>query len=690
MPQKIPREQIVGEFWSAEAARRAGEAGGPLVDWTMSPTVQRMINRRVSGSPDVDWLEWLRRSYCPEGMGPVLSIGCGAGGLERELLRREMCLSAVGLDIAEGALAAASGAAVGLDVTYLKVDIENEELPPGPFDAVFAVAILHHVSRLGHVAGKLHGALKTGGHLFVLEYVGPSRFQWSESQLRLVGDIYSMLPWDHRFHFQAGGTVAYPARTPPCSMIRSDPSEAVRSDEIEGVLGRYFEFVEERDIGGTLLNPLLGGILESFEESSGYDGRFIEEVGLFEEQLVEAGVLPSDFKVIVYRKADAGIHVEELTREDEERVRTISGQERMIAGLHQRFLDLEERCELLRGRISSAEAEAAEEGARVWRQVRDNAVLKRGTGFALARAARGGEPTDEDGSTAAAPQRAPVAVPAVFGGGDEMASPLARAAKRYALALRGRGGALWPVWLDEMLGAGAGVLLTGGLEPWQEEAVERLGPVDRRPAGARAYDTVVLGPHAEAGTARDARDRLRPGGRLVAVDCEPEVREEEFFVEGRLAMTASSTAKAAEVLEGARGGREAQALALAGLIVYLESVRAAAGMARPAVRVTVFRRGEGARDGGEPGEARDVSLLQEAEIDRLGRGVRHREDVVRGLEAALEEARSRLEGARLQARRLATEREILQRRGALMYWRLFRLKRPGRARRGHGEAGGRR
>ncbi len=690
MSQEKPREKIVGEFWSAEAARRAGGSGGPLVDWTMSPAVQRMINRRVSGSADVDWLEWLRRSYFPEGAGPVLSIGCGTGGLERELLRRGMCVSAVGIDVAEGALVAASGASDGLDVAYLKVDIENEELPPGPFDAVFAVAVVHHVNRLGHLANKLHGALKTGGYLFAFEYVGPSRFQWTERQLRLVGDIYSMLPWDHRFHFQAGGTVAYPARTPPCSMIRSDPSEAVRSAEIEGVLGRYFELVEERDIGGTLLNPLLGGILECFEESSGYDGGFIEEVGLFEEQMVGAGVLPSDFKVIVYRKAKVGAPLEELTRADEEKARLVSGQERMIAGLHQRFLDLDERCELLRGLISTTEEEAAGEGARVARLVRENAALKRGVGFALARAARRRRSAGEDPGQAAAGPQAPAALPAVFCGGEEMASPLARAARRYTRTILGPGGALWPFWLEELLGGRVGMLLTLGLEPWQEEAARGLGPADRRPSGGRAYDTVILGTHAGAGTARDAWDRLRHGGRFVALDCDPELPEGEYSIEDRLAVPATSAARAAEALSGARGGSEERALALAGLIVYLESARAAAGMARPAGSVTVFRKGEEARGGVTTGEARDIAVLQDAEIDRLSRGVRHREDVARALEAALEESRSRLENARFQSRRLATEREILRRGGPLVYWRLLRLKSQGTSPRGGGETGGRR
>jgi SAM-dependent methyltransferase len=187
------------------------------------------INRRISGSEEIHWLEWARRNYIEGDPGLGLSIGCGVGALERDVVSRGICENMFGCDIAEGALEIARRAAEGLPITYGAVDLESEEVPGGPYDVAFAVATLHHLNRLGDAAARLRRSLKPGGLLLVVEFVGPSRFQWSPYQLELTGDIYSFLPWRYRMHWQSGGTVSRLCRPPLCSMVASDPSEAVRS-----------------------------------------------------------------------------------------------------------------------------------------------------------------------------------------------------------------------------------------------------------------------------------------------------------------------------------------------------------------------------------------------------------------------------------------------------------------------------
>ena len=678
------RGQKVGEFWSKDAERRALGADVPIIDWTMSPTVQRIINRRVSGSEDVDWLEWLRRSYCPDGLGLVLSVGCGIGLLERELLGRGMCERIVGIDIAEGALATAREASCDMAVTYEKVDLEREPLTGGPYDAVFAVATLHHINCLGQVAEKLRDALADGGYLFVLEYVGPSRFQWSPEQLRLVGDIHSMLPWRYRMHFQAGGTVAYSERTPPCSMIRSDPSEAVRSSDIEGVLADYFELIDARPIGGTILNPLLGGIVGSFDESSELDRSFISTVGALEDELIAEGLLPSDFKVLVYRRRSALTFSPETAEAEAHRAEHVAAQERQIADLHQRFLELDEACEELRRAIRSADVAAVDLGRDVEEAVAFNASLKHGVLFGLMRLIKGTErvaPSALKSLDAGADLQGESCGLAAFGSGDYMATALGRASGRYAGEMRSGSAVLWMSWLREMLPLPLGKAVVVGLEPWEVDLVSSLGPVDRGLEGYdgllcvpsdELYDLVIAGPAVSGVAVSAAANILAEGGRLVLIGGEGQIATdgtaEPFALEGRVSLTASCHAAAADVLLEAGEEAEDRAMALAGLIVYSESVLAGHGLMQEAVGVSVYRKGSGTPVD-IPRATADIVAVQDAEIDRLTRAVAHRTDVSVALREALDTSEGRIERARADQRQLAAERAVLERRGALMYWR---------------------
>ena len=69
----------------------SGGAGPTHVSWMADPAVRAYINRSISGSPQtwpIDWfVEWLRGKRFERGV----SIGCGTGPLERDLIRRGLC-----------------------------------------------------------------------------------------------------------------------------------------------------------------------------------------------------------------------------------------------------------------------------------------------------------------------------------------------------------------------------------------------------------------------------------------------------------------------------------------------------------------------------------------------------------------------------------------------------------------------
>jgi SAM-dependent methyltransferase len=78
----------------------------------------------------------------------LLDLGCGNGNLARALHRRGFEGVYVGLDFSAALLAEIQQAVAG-QFTFVQADLAepgwDDQLPPGPYDAVLAFAVLHHL-----------------------------------------------------------------------------------------------------------------------------------------------------------------------------------------------------------------------------------------------------------------------------------------------------------------------------------------------------------------------------------------------------------------------------------------------------------------------------------------------------------------------------------------------------------------
>jgi 2-polyprenyl-3-methyl-5-hydroxy-6-metoxy-1,4-benzoquinol methylase len=94
-------------------------------------------------------------AYLPAAPARVLEVGCGRGQFALELARRGYEVTAI------------DPAAPAGDI-FQSVSIE-EFGDPGPFDAVIATRVLHHIPDLGAALDKIAGLLPSGGRLIVTE-----------------------------------------------------------------------------------------------------------------------------------------------------------------------------------------------------------------------------------------------------------------------------------------------------------------------------------------------------------------------------------------------------------------------------------------------------------------------------------------------------------------------------------------
>jgi ubiquinone/menaquinone biosynthesis C-methylase UbiE len=130
----------------------------------------------------------------------VLEIGCGTGTLTLAAKAQVGSSGEVaGIDIAPEMVAVASRKASrkGVDVSFQVASIENIPFPDNRFDVVMCSFSIHHmpedVRRKGFT--EIYRVLKSGGHLFILDFALPDK-PW---QRRLVQRHFGhMMPHDVR------------------------------------------------------------------------------------------------------------------------------------------------------------------------------------------------------------------------------------------------------------------------------------------------------------------------------------------------------------------------------------------------------------------------------------------------------------------------------------------------------------
>ena len=293
------RRGMVEAYWSADAEETASWY------WMAHPMVQTRLNLLASGDPEVDVYGHFAQILTQRGValpiGRAVSLGCGFGGLERDLATRGIIREIDAYDIAPGAIAEAQrlaqeGGFTGL--RYHVADLETEPVEREAVDVVFAHQSVHHVKLLDELFASVSAMLKPGGLFHLHEFVGPIRFQWTDAQIAAVNRFLEGLPPRLRLT-PSGKPRRLQERPTIAAMLAADPSEAIRSSDIVPVLRRHFDIVEDRALGGALLHLGLADIGQNFDPASPDDSAILEAFFAAEDAAMASGVVGSDFRAII-------------------------------------------------------------------------------------------------------------------------------------------------------------------------------------------------------------------------------------------------------------------------------------------------------------------------------------------------------------------------------------------------------
>jgi SAM-dependent methyltransferase len=274
--------------------------------WWSVPAIQRRWNKLVSGDAACDHYAWLSDRYMTRGGLSGLSVGCGEGARELAWARTGKFRRLIGVDITPVAIEVANRAAksFGLDeiVEFRVGDLaDTRVLGTERFDVVIGEHSVHHLTPLREVLTALRDRLVPEGLFMLNEFVGPTRFQWTEEQLRVINHLLPLLP--PRLRRTVDGTEKTKEYRPSLLYMRlNDPSEAVESEQILPLMDELFERIEFLPYGGAVLHLLLSRIGHNFGDDDEEALEWSTIIARIEDQLMASGRLKSDFAVCVYRK----------------------------------------------------------------------------------------------------------------------------------------------------------------------------------------------------------------------------------------------------------------------------------------------------------------------------------------------------------------------------------------------------
>jgi 2-polyprenyl-3-methyl-5-hydroxy-6-metoxy-1,4-benzoquinol methylase len=295
-------------------SEKAGEYWGefhnkvrPALSWLESPHIVERVNLRLTGDKDENIYQKFHRTSSRK-FTRALMIGCGAGELERDLLKMGLFESCLGIDISKLSIEKAKSDATEMgieNIQYRVFDLDHDNYAElGQFDLIIIQMVAHHVSDLGYFFKNVNAMLRDNkSKVLMNEYIGPNRFQHDKKTRAIINFLLRSIPEKYKPNHLTDGISLREEYllTPVSHFLANDPSEAIRSEEITKFAKKYLRIKNTLPYGGAINHMLLTGIISNFDLHNP-DGELLSLLSSFEELLESLNVITSDFAVILADK----------------------------------------------------------------------------------------------------------------------------------------------------------------------------------------------------------------------------------------------------------------------------------------------------------------------------------------------------------------------------------------------------
>ncbi len=292
---------------TGSATPLSGQPGGDPIHYTLhkflyAHSISIPTTGRLDGWITADVAE----SYLKPPVQRMLALGTGMANIEEFLLKQGYVEHILGYEMSESACRAimerVRGTPLEGRIEMRSVDVLHDDLPDGAFDVVQVQAAIHHFERIEEMFALMHRVLKPGWLLMYDEYVGPDHHQFPPEIKEILNAVNDCLDARYRLDTLAGA-VRDTVNTPGLDVILAmDASEGVHASRILPLTYQWFEVLQRRDFGGTLMRPFFTGILRNFDWENPKDQTVARLIIMIERLLLKYNVIPTHSTDIVARR----------------------------------------------------------------------------------------------------------------------------------------------------------------------------------------------------------------------------------------------------------------------------------------------------------------------------------------------------------------------------------------------------
>lgn len=290
---KKDANEKIGNFWSEKALKKTPQK----IRWWEFPTIYEHYNHLICGKYVDGFNKGLIIRLKELGLTfeHGVSVGFGNGQKEFELIKEGIVKKFTLFELSDIRIEMAREQARKLGFED-KVNFVNGDC----FNYVFTEKVdfvhwdnsLHHMFNVDDAVKWSYQILEHEGIFYMNDYVGPTRFQWSDDVLKLCTRIRNVLPDIYLKDPHDPTKLIDRTVSPPDAkkIEETDPSEAVDSSRILETVKKYFPNAEVTLTGGTVYHAGLNDILSNIDESDMKDKAILDLLLIIDEFATKSGI----------------------------------------------------------------------------------------------------------------------------------------------------------------------------------------------------------------------------------------------------------------------------------------------------------------------------------------------------------------------------------------------------------------
>jgi len=293
----------VSQIWSDFAHARLAPGS---VGWRFAmdhPRVRAFVYNTYLGGKDPFGMAL--STLLPPSPIRALEIGCGGGDLAIGLAKSGRFERIDAYDLSTGAIELARRKAFEAGVSNVNFEVRDcNEISSldRKYNFVYASHALHHIEALETLFSQVSQVIDEDGIFFADDYIGPSRMQYTDTQIDIMNGVLHDLPTSKKFDAWFDDRIKTGIeRVPIEDYIRIDPSEGVRAGEIVNVMSRYF-WTKTIPMGLSIAYELLSGIVRNFDPDNSIDNAEIDKIMEADFMASSNSDVPVCFGVLIGRK----------------------------------------------------------------------------------------------------------------------------------------------------------------------------------------------------------------------------------------------------------------------------------------------------------------------------------------------------------------------------------------------------